>query len=435
MNKKFLVYILILLGGTALLTTSFYDNGWGVVESSYYKIWEGNSERVIVARLAKSQQDGIFSAAGLLGLANTPDGWNFEIEPQYEIYENGIRVDFYLVYKSHPGIQGFILGWFDSLTNFSPSQNLVIIRVAVSILSALTIAIFCAYLAGEYGWLSAVLVLLFSATSEWMVLPASNSYWNLWAFFLPFVANILLLQKETEDNSRSAIRLYAVSFTTILIKVLVTGFEMITTTLVITTVPVLYYAILRKWTWKKLLERMSTLSVVLLAATAAGMAALVIQISINDASIKSSYRYIMDTLDRRAFGNPDEYRGAYKESLQVSLLTVIKTYLNINAFNTQTAPLPWQFSYWKLIVLFAIFTIIFITKHRLLNNYSPPKGMALIISTWYSIAAPLSWFIIFKPTSYIHPHKFPMAWQMPFILLGLALCGFVITDLFKRRTA
>ena len=434
MQKKFNIFFLFLVGGTILLTTSYYDNNWGVVEPSYYNVWEKNSERVVVARLAKSRQDGIFSAAGLLGLANVK-GWNFELEPQYEIYERGIKVESYLVYKSLPGTQGIILSWLDSITNFSPSQNLIIIRFSVATLSAFTVALFCAYLAGEFGWLSAILVLMFSALSEWMILPASNAYWNLWAFFLPFVANLLLLKKTPDGNARSFNKVYITSFVTVLVKVLISGFEMITTTLVMTTIPLVYYAIIRKWNWRVFLQRLSILSVVLVAATIFGLVVTAVQVSIHDASIKSSYRYIMSTLDRRAFGDPEDYRGTYKESLEAGLFTVIKMYLGINAFNTQTPPLPWQVVYWKLILLFAIFTAAFIIKHKFLKNVLPQKGMALIVTTWFSIVSPLSWYIIFRPTSYVHPHKFPMAWQMPFTLLGFALCGYVITDLLRKKTA
>jgi hypothetical protein len=52
---------------------------------------------------------------------------------------------------------------------------------------------------------------------------------------------------------------------------------------------------------------------------------------------------------------------------------------------------------------------------------------ALLVATWYSISAPLSWLIIFKPTSIIHDAIFPIIWQMPFTLLGFALCGSVLS--------
>ena len=91
--------------------------------------------------------------------------------------------------------------------------------------------------------------------------------------------------------------------------------------------------------------------------------------------------------------------------------------------------------YWQLIVVFAVFTLIFILKYRLQRNHlqMPRKSIALLASTWYSILAPISWYVTFRPHSFIHTHVNTMGWQMPFTLLGFALCGFVITDLFTGR--
>ena len=49
--------------------------------------------------------------------------------------------------------------------------------------------------------------------------------------------------------------------------------------------------------------------------------------------------------------------------------------------------------------------------------------IALICATWFSILAPLSWFVIFKAHSYIHTHMSFLLWQMPFTLFGFAVFG------------
>ena len=176
------------------------------------------------------------------------------------------------------------------------------------------------------------------------------------------------------------------------------------------------------------------LGTVLVVATLAGLAVLSLQIAANDGSLASAKEHILDRLDRRAFGDPKDYRGPMAESLSASTRTVLQMYLNINAFNTQTPPRPWQAVYWQLIALFAIFTVIFLLKYGMARRGAfPITGLALMVSTWFSIAAPLSWYVIFRPTSYVHTFLFPMAWQMPFVLLGFALCGYVIQNLFSAK--
>lgn len=64
----------------------------------------------------------------------------------------------------------------------------------------------------------------------------------------------------------------------------------------------------------------------------------------------------------------------------------------------------------------------------------PERGhryRALILTTWFSIFAPLSWFVIFKAHSYIHTHMSFLLWQMPFTLFGFAVIGAAIVEMMK----
>ena len=429
-----LIFLFFLLGGTLFLFPSFNGDGWGMVHEYNYRGWQTTSERVVVARLAKSQQDGLFSAGGLLGLLDAPDGWVFGAEIanlQYEVYETGQPIQSYLVYKSHPGFQGIIFGLFDSLTNFPASTNLAIFRGTVAFISSVVLALIAAAIAVEFGWMAAILMLIFSAISQWMILPAGSLYWNLWSFFLPFVCGMCLLADASKKNNYPAFKIYFVVFITIWVKILFTGFEIITTALIMATVPFVYFAIRDKWKLKPFLQRATMLGISLVLATMAGLGTLILQITVADRSLKSGIYYVRDTFIRRAAGNPDEFRGQYAESLKASHLEVIGMYLNSQAFSVGNTSIV----YWQLIAVFAVFTLVYLYKRKTtLHKGFSTTGMALIITTWYSILAPLSWYIIFKPTSYIHTFLFPMAWQMPFTLLGFALCGFVIQDLFRSKT-
>jgi hypothetical protein len=77
---------------------------------------------------------------------------------------------------------------------------------------------------------------------------------------------------------------------------------------------------------------------------------------------------------------------------------------------------------------------LFFLRKRLGSEREKQCSIALIIATWFSILAPLSWFVIFKAHSYIHTHMNYIVWQMPFTLLGFAVCGLVVkifcSDLF-----
>lgn len=434
MSRKIRSFVFFLIAAVFLLFPSFNGDRWGLVREHNYRGWQTTSERVVVARLAKSQQDGLFSAGGLLGLLDAEDGWAFGAEianRQYQLYETGEPIQFYLVYKSHPGFQGIVFGLFDRLTNFPASTNLEIFRGSVALGSSIVVALIAAGIAVEFGWLAAVLTLLFSTISEWMILPAGSLYWNLWAFYLPFVCGMFLLEDASKKNKYPAFKIYSVLFVSALIKILFTGFEIITAALVMATVPFVYFAVRDKWEWKILVRRATVLGMTLALATISGLGVLILQIAAADGSLKSGLYYVTDTFNRRAAGNPDEYRGEYAESLRASHMEVLGKYLNTEALSFGNV----NVSYWHLIVVFAVFTLLYLYWYRArLHANSSTAGVALVVATWFSILAPLSWYVIFKATSYIHTFLFPMAWQMPFVLLGLALCGFVIQDLFRSKT-
>jgi hypothetical protein len=141
----------------------------------------------------------------------------------------------------------------------------------------------------------------------------------------------------------------------------------------------------------------------------------------------------LDTLNRRAIGNPENYPD-YADGMRASILFVIWRYLNIPAISVHIFHHLWQITFLHLNILFAIASAIFLFKNRTTMEVTTLKnGQALIATTWYSIIAPLSWLIIFKPTSYTHDAIFPIVWQMPFTLLGFAVCGYVLQNLFKSH--
>lgn len=433
MRRDYRRLVLFFIGCIIILIPGFYNNQWNVVAYNNYQSWQDTFDRTIAARLVKSRQDGLRSAGGLLGLGDVKK-WKFNVETtthQYEIYEQGKNFNSYLVYKSFPGFQGFVFGIFDRLTNIPPKVNLIIFRATVVFISAAVIAFFAIWLAIEFGWLAALFMLIFVVFSEWMTLPAGSTYWNLWAFYLPFVTIIFLLAEAARKNKYQENRIHFAVFSTALIKILFNGFEAVTSAFIMITVPIVYFAIRDNWKWNTFVFRMAKLGVVLTVVVFTGLVILGIQIAVHDNGFSASYTYILDTLNRRAIGNPKSYPD-YADGMQASVLFVVWRYLNIPAISVHLFQRLWQITFLHLNILFAIASAIFFLKNRTGMEVTTFKnGQALIATTWYSIIAPLSWLIIFKPTSYTHDAIFPIVWQMPFTLLGFAVCGYVLQNLFK----
>ncbi len=201
------------------------------------------------------------------------------------------------------------------------------------------------------------------------------------------------------------------------------------------TVPYVFYSMYEKWEWKLFLKRFVMASIALITATLTGLFILSAQIiANNNGSIKSAFSYVEDRFGHHFAGNSEYYTSGGIDATKISIVEVTGKYLVMPAINIPLPGADKQVLYWHLILLFAAFTILFFFVNKKRGAYSQ-KAVALIIATWYSLSAPLSWIILFRPHSIIHTHVNTMGWQMPFTLMGFALCGYVITDLFKGKAA
>ncbi len=57
------------------------------------------------------------------------------------------------------------------------------------------------------------------------------------------------------------------------------------------------------------------------------------------------------------------------------------------------------------------------------SEYLAPAPILIFL---VSVLAPLSWFVIFKAHSYLHAHLNFIVWQLPFAILGFAMCGAIL---------
>lgn len=445
MKNKRLLFLLLIIGGTLFLIPNFFNNKWEAVEPARYTEWQTRYDRLVIARLVKTRQDGYFSAGGLLGLGDSEACayCSSTHRHQFDTFINNENFNTYKVYKSNPGLQGVLYGVIDNFLDISGEKKLFLFRGITSVASALFFGIMFAYITLEFGILAGTAMLLYSALTVWVVLPAGSIFSNLWAFYLPFIVCSYLLIRAVTQNYYNSVKIHAFLYIAILLKTLLSGFDLITTVLIMTTVPILYFGIYKQWELKTIAERFIKVGISISAAVATSLLIMSNQISRTNEALSSAFSrndsaidalsYIKNRFGHHIFGNSDYFLSGEIEPTRIGLIEIISKYLSIPTIN-----LPWpgddlQILHWHLIVIFIIFTGIYFAfnKKRIPDNR---KGIALIAATWYSILAPLSWIIIFRPHSIIHTHYNPIAWQMPFMLLGCALCGFVIEELFKQKT-
>jgi hypothetical protein len=299
--------------------------------------------------------------------------------------------------------------------------------------AALTLIVLWFYL--EFGLTSAIFVLVSAVLSQWLVIFGRNLWWSLWAFYLPMLALMYFLRAK-RTSPPDLLRLGSVVAIAVFAKCFFNGYEYITTTLVMMTVPFLYYSILDRIRIMQFVK--GSLAIVTGAVIAILMSVLllVLQIGLAQGNMSAGLTHLTSTFEKRTYGDTGDFNNEFSASLEASTFGVVRNYINgsyldirpqADASDSPEADSVIQVRYSHLIISFIIMSLIALFAWR---KRSPAeqkqKEMALVSATWFSILAPLSWFIIFKSHSYIHTHINYVVWQMPFTLFGFAVWGIVL---------
>ena len=152
--------------------------------------------------------------------------------------------------------------------------------------------------------------------------------------------------------------------------------------------------------------------------------------------------HVIWSFGKRTYGEAEDFPPVYAASLNAGTLSVVITYMNgvffdlnnyLSIENAFISNFLLKIRYYYLIVLFiAMSALLFWRSHKVMQTSRQRHFIALICATWFSILAPLSWFVIFKAHSYIHTHMSFLLWQMPFTLFGFAVFGTAVIIRAKR---
>jgi hypothetical protein len=426
---------------TILFSLGFYKNQWKAASMFDVQYRRDISEAFIMGRLVKSHQDGIFSAGGLLGMGDVDEG-NFNsstLKNQYRKYDKGTDFYKYWLYKSQPGFQGIAYSLADAWTDFAPSTNLFLFRASISIVLSLILAGVCLWFLLEAGWMASISAALYILFSTKLAIFGGNLFWSLWSFYLPLLVIAFVLRRAggrvgATLTFRFAVLVFVLSF----IKILFSGFEFITTALLLGTVPLVYYAVLKGWEFKLFIRSMVIALVALAASVLAGLIVLFVQIRMAVGNNQDAFAHIIYSLKNRTYEH-DALAGGVTDSSQGMLgriFLVIEHNLNgyafsfSNHFSVSSGVLKDLLDgrYLFLVLLFILVTVIVIALNK---NNDHRVGLALVAACWYSALAPLSWYVIFRDHAYGHRMLDYLVLEMPFTLFGFALAGYAVSALSR----
>ena len=421
-----------------LLFFGFLFNLWHVAEQQWFDGHQRDTESLVIGRMVKSRQDGIFSAGGLNGAGTTTNiqqDWitSNQIDNQYAAYLNKGSFDTFSTYMSQPGGQSMIFSLFDRLIPLSPKIKLWSFYVLTALLSAIALTAIVVWFYEEFGGWVAIFVIGSAVLSQWLTVFGKNLWWSLWAFYLPMIAVTYFLKRYRETLDRQLIRFGIVILISVFIKCFINGFEYITTTLVMMLVPFVYYAILDKWSGRQCIKW--TLAAGLGSGVAIFLSLLLLCFQIGAAKdgFMDGVAHVIWSFGKRTYANAEDYPPVYAASLKAGTIGVVITYMNgiffdlnnyLSITNSFVSNFLLKIRYYYLIVLFMLMSaLLFFRSNEKKIIEQRRNYIALISATWFSILAPLSWFVIFKAHSFIHIHMSFLLWQMPFTFFGFAVFG------------
>lgn len=210
-----------------MFSFGFYCNQWKAAKQEWFDQFQRDSESRVVGRLAKSRQDGIFSSSGMIGRFVHPTHPNRRTknENQYRIYENHLSTEgkVFNIYISQIGFQGITFSLLDKFTNIQESTFLNCMRFATSILLAIVLSVIVLWFFLEFGFVSAVIVLLTILYSHWITVFGRNLWWVLWSFYLPFLASLHVCNRSINKKIFSAHYAFLITFLAVFVKLLLPG--------------------------------------------------------------------------------------------------------------------------------------------------------------------------------------------------------------------
>ena len=460
-TRNLLIVLGCSLSGVALFL-SFFVNFWRIANADWFARHERVMESYIVGRMAQSRQDGIWSHGGLTGtgrLAAPVADYVYKspTADQHLAYEKGVPFATFTTYNSQIGGQGMFFSLLDHWLPIPPQAKLRLFQALTALVSAIILTAVILWFHLEFGPLAGLASFLSVFCSQWLVVFGRNLWWSLWSFYLPMVASMFYLRRHPSLAEFRPLCLGVIIFLATLLKCLFTGYEYITTTLIMMAVPLVYSGIREQTNFREFCRKG------LVVAGGAGLAVLLSLLILcaqiaavkgrADAGIAHIYYSFQMRTHSASTNFPAEIAGPREaKSLKASTAEVLALYLKtgiyFDANNFIYVQNPWvaehlqKVRYSHLIVLFMLASGVLRLRERRLPEAEGRKSRALLAATWFAVLAPLSWLVIFKAHSFVHPHMNHVVWQMPFVSYGFALCALALESLWpgavvpaSRRTS
>jgi len=422
-----------------LFFTGLYFNPFNVLIND--KRIDNQAESIVVGRLVKSKSDGVFSSAGLCGRCkNDLSGSALFDYQSTALIENHACKDF-SPYYSQIGFHGVIYSLILKASPLPSIYDITILRVFKVAMLAVVLSLIVLWFYLEFGLLAALFVAAGVVLTPWITYLGRDLWFCIWTNFLPFLTALFLLKRHSERQNLADWKILLFVNLAILANFVINGYEWVSTTVVMATIPFFYYWQKERWSLKKLFRHLAWLTGGVTVSLLATFSILAYQISLIRGKFSDGIDWIIFSFQKRAHGGADSLPEVYEKQVSHPLYEVFLKYFSAPAFKFPgfiARHTPWYLDgilFIELIFLFLLATWLIFYRNKLLrlSSLHIKTIQALAVSTWISVLAPFSWFVIFKGHAWSHDHIDYITWFMPFCLFGIALVGTILSAAFFKK--
>jgi hypothetical protein len=385
----------------------------------YSKLEE--SETLVIGKLLNSQNGSIFDDGGFTGTyyyEKTISGRGVGGKKSYAKYINNEipQKQHFDAYKSQIGGQAILYSIFDKVFGLDNKTNILIFRMFNSLALSIILTLFLVWVKRKFGIVTAVISFILLIFNYWIFLYGKSTWWCNWVYFLPFVYGLFFFEKYKTINFKRYITLFSFLF---FVKFWFTGFEFITVFLICSSIPYIYYLFENKLSfYLQFIKRHFIITIIPLITAVLFQ---LFQFKLLTGNFKDGIAHLKDAYTRRSSGDYFyEKEFGYLNNLKKYHVDIITRYVGNSFINEDLTFVKIPF---LIIIVTGILCSFILYKKNIERR--------LVGITWFSIAAPFSWFILFKEHAHIHKHIDFFIWYCPFLLLLILLISLTFNLFLK----
>ena len=343
----------------------------------------------------------------------------------------------YVPYRLNHGGQLIALSFLDTWQRErQSSDHIALMSLIHRLIFALLMALYLGWIYCElnrFGAIVALCALCFTTP----IFAASNVFLPLYALFIPLVASawLLFLYRRRAISTR---RMWFGYSALLVYSYLVAGYAFAIPSLLAAFMPLVYYAAVDRWPWKRFLHTLIIMKVSMVASLALGFAILILQNGLADGNIGALFRDMGTALFTNPYNSSDLYSSTFARSLVVTRSTVLNLFLDTSIF-TLDIPLilgniPISMRTLLGVAIAISLCIGFahalaghgIRLPRRLHSILNYKLLCYSIAALFSIIPPLLYIIIAKRFSFRALPSALLVWLLPTFPLIMSYYGYTI---------